>query len=74
MQTAASLLEMGIKPTIIEKSDRIGGKLNDWHKLFPSFTPAHEVLESLKQKMKENTYFHLDKEISLLQDKEHIRY
>ncbi len=53
MQTAASLLEMGIKPTIIEKSDRIGGKLNDWHKLFPSFTPAHEVLESLKQKMKE---------------------
>ena len=46
MQTAASLLEMGIKPTIIEKSDRIGGKLNDWHKLFPSFTPAHEEPET----------------------------
>lgn len=52
MQTAASLLELGIKPVIIEKSDRIGGKLNDWHQLFPSFTPAHEVLDALKERVK----------------------
>ncbi len=53
MQAAASLLEMGIKPVIIEKSDRIGGKLNDWHQLFPSFTPAQDVLKDLKEKMKD---------------------
>lgn len=53
MQTAASLLDLGIKPVIIEKSDRIGGKLNDWHQLFPTFTPAHEVLTKLKGSMKD---------------------
>lgn len=49
MQAASTLKELGFTPTIIEKSDRLGGKLNDWHKLFPSFTPASEVLDSLKK-------------------------
>lgn len=51
MQTAITLSEMGLKPMIIEKSDRMGGKLNQWHKLFPSFTPAHEVLDRLKTEL-----------------------
>ncbi len=53
MQCAISLAEMGVKPTIIEKSDKLGGKLNDWYKLFPTFTSASEVLNPLKDMINE---------------------
>lgn len=53
MQAAATLIDLGLKPVIIEKDDRLGGKLNEWHKLFPSFTPAQEVLADLKAKVKD---------------------
>lgn len=51
MQAAVSLCDLGISPVIIEKSDKLGGKLNNWYKLFPSLTPAHEVLDELKAKL-----------------------
>ncbi|MCD7969420.1 MAG: FAD-dependent oxidoreductase [Alistipes sp.] len=51
MQAAATLLGMGHRPVILEKNTRIGGKLNDWHRLFPSLTPATEVLEQLKSRL-----------------------
>lgn len=44
MQAALSLKSAGLEPVIIEKSDALGGKLRDWHKLFPSSTPAADVL------------------------------
>ena len=52
MQAAATLIDLGFKPTIIEKSERIGGKLNEWHKLFPSFDPAGNVLDELSEKVR----------------------
>lgn len=52
MQAAATLLDLGFKPTIIEKSDRLGGKLNDWHQLFPSLEPARNVLGELRERVK----------------------
>lgn len=48
MQAAATLRDRGLSPVIVEKSTRIGGKLNDWYKLFPSSTPASNVLNELK--------------------------
>lgn len=51
MQAAATLRDRGISPVIVEKRNRIGGKLNDWYKLFPSSTPASEVLNELKSNL-----------------------
>ncbi|MCD8072628.1 MAG: FAD-dependent oxidoreductase [Alistipes sp.] len=51
MQAAATVRQLGKTPVILEKSTRIGGKLNDWHHLFPTFTPASRVLEELKESM-----------------------
>ncbi len=48
MQAAASLHTKGVKPILIERSGALGGKLREWHHLFPSMTPAHEVLERLE--------------------------
>ncbi len=48
IQTALQLKKYGVEPIIVEKGDRLGGKVNDWYLLFPSFTPAHEVVDSLR--------------------------
>jgi heterodisulfide reductase subunit A len=45
MQAALSLKAAGVEPVLVERSGQLGGKLRDWHHLFPSSTPAHEVLE-----------------------------
>ena len=44
MQTALRLKELGIEALVLEKEAEPGGKLRGWHALFPTFTPAGEVL------------------------------
>ena len=51
MQTALSLKAEGAIPLIVEKESELGGKLRGWHRLFPSFTPAHEVLGELRRRV-----------------------
>ena len=51
MQTALRLAEQGVEPVIIEKEAELGGKLRGWHVLFPSFTPAGEVLSELRRRV-----------------------
>lgn len=53
MQTALRLAAEGVKPLIIEKEGELGGKLRNWHVLFPSFTPASEVLSELRRGIKD---------------------
>lgn len=53
MQTALRLAEQGLEPVIIEKEAELGGKLRGWHVLFPSFTPASEVLTELRRRINE---------------------
>ena len=51
MQTAITLSKLGISPVIIEREETIGGKLNRWDRLFPTMTPASEVLGSLREQV-----------------------
>ena len=53
MQTALRLAEQGVSPVIIEKEAELGGKLRGWHVLFPSFTPASEILTELRRRVTE---------------------
>ena len=53
MQAALRLAELGIEPLIVEKESEPGGKLRSWHALFPSFTPAEEVLSELRRRIRE---------------------
>jgi heterodisulfide reductase subunit A len=52
MQTALELKARGIEPSIIERDIELGGKVRGWHKLFPSFTPADDVLRPLVDRIK----------------------
>lgn len=47
MEAASQLLNLGYSPIIIEKSDRLGGHVARWNRLFPDMTPAKEVVDSL---------------------------
>lgn len=51
MQTALRLAELGIEPLVLEKEAEPGGKLRGWHVLFPTFTPAEEVLSELRRRI-----------------------
>ena len=54
MQTALRLAEQGLEPVIVEKEPELGGKLRGWHVLFPTFTPAEEVLTELRRRVNES--------------------
>ena len=51
MQCASELLKEGVKVTLLEKEQNTGGKLRNWYKLFPTYTPAEEVLSALRHKL-----------------------
>ena len=51
MQTALKLSAGGVSVLLLERDADLGGKLTGWHKLFPSFTPAHEVLDELRRRL-----------------------
>ncbi|MBN1413846.1 MAG: CoB--CoM heterodisulfide reductase iron-sulfur subunit A family protein [Bacteroidales bacterium] len=52
MEAAAKLSRMGFSVTIIEEKEQLGGKLTQWHALFPARRPAAEVLANLKNHVK----------------------
>lgn len=49
LEAAAKLTRMGHAVTVIEKSDQLGGRLNQWHALFPFRTPAGPLLAQLRK-------------------------
>ena len=51
MQCAVEAARGGAAVTLIEKEGDTGGKLRNWHKLFPTFTPADEVLSALRHRL-----------------------
>ncbi len=53
MQTAIRLHDEGLKPLIIEKEKVLGGKLKGWYHLFPTLTPAAELLQELRARVQQ---------------------
>lgn len=63
IETASLLTDAGHWVTIIEKSSKLGGNLNQWSYLFPDFTPTEKILDPLLHACKE-------KDISILYNAE----
>lgn len=51
MRCAIELSRIGIQATIVEKDKTLGGKVRNWHKLFPSFTPAENIIDELNKQI-----------------------
>jgi len=54
MTAALSLANQGFKTYLVERDDKLGGKLNIINKLFPTGQNASELLESLKKRVESN--------------------
>lgn len=52
LEAASKLLELGYSPIIVEKSDRLGGHVAQWNRLFPDMTPASDVVSELLDRSK----------------------
>ncbi len=48
MEAAARLSKLGLAVTVIEKTDQLGGRLNQWHALFPLRKSGKDLLDKLK--------------------------
>lgn len=57
MEAASQLIKLGYSPIIIEKSDRLGGHVAKWNRLFPDMTPAKDVVDSLIASCKDANIF-----------------
>jgi heterodisulfide reductase subunit A len=63
MEAAAKLARQGFAVTIIEKSEQLGGRLNQWHALFPARRPAEHLLLNLKQEVSEGVNILLNSQV-----------
>ena len=65
LETAHQLKSLGLTPIIIERSDKIGGHLAQWDRLFPSSDNAENLLERLKEQERQGLMLHnLDEDYS----------
>ena len=57
IEAARNLARLGHTPILLEKSDRLGGHLARWDRLFPEGTSAASVLEAMLKDMEGVKYF-----------------
>lgn len=53
LETAIKLAKQNHRVTIFEKNGRPGGKLNNWHRLFPDFSDPGPILQILNKSVKD---------------------
>ncbi|MEI7595217.1 MAG: FAD-dependent oxidoreductase [Bacteroidota bacterium] len=59
MEAAAELERMDYKVILVEKEDKLGGKLLNWDRLFPTKRLGNEVLDYLKKGVSERIETHV---------------
>ena len=52
MEAATQLQKLGLNPIIVEKSEKLGGHISQWDRLFPAFHPAKDVVEQMLNNFK----------------------
>ena len=56
IEVSSVLSSLGYEVIMMEKSSQTGGKLNNWHHLFPNSRPAIEVNNFLRQKIQMQSF------------------
>jgi len=64
MEAAAKLNKQGFAVTIIEQNEQLGGRLNQWHALFPARKPVEPLLLSLTNNIAEGVNIILQSRIT----------
>jgi heterodisulfide reductase subunit A len=66
METAGQLSSMGFSVNLLEKGNRLGGHVADWHHLFPDYSSADEIVTQLKANVQNNVEVHFGTEVHKL--------
>ena len=66
MEAATQLKKLGLNPIIVEKSEKLGGHIAQWDRLFPAFHPAKDVVEQMLNNVK-NVDVRLNTEVTDIQ-------
>jgi heterodisulfide reductase subunit A2 len=64
LEASIRLSELGFSVSVVEQSDKIGGKLNLWDRLFPNSFQAKELLNKIESRLGENIKIYLNTQIS----------
>src|SRR5512140_1907363 len=64
MEAASKLARLGFSVSIIEKEEHLGGRLNQWHALFPARKSPEPLLLKLNQEISEGVNLVLNARIS----------
>jgi len=67
MEASAKLSNLGFSVTIVEQTDKLGGKLNQWDRLFPNSLPAKDLLQKLKSAVGSDVHKYLNTEVVSIQ-------
>ena len=54
MTAALDIARKGFNVILVEKQDRLGGRLNELHRLFPVMESAQDIVDDLKAKVEKN--------------------
>jgi len=66
MKAAIALADMGVKSILIEKEKQLGGRLKHLYTMFPSDTPAKDIIDSLIKEIRKNKLINLMTEAQLV--------
>ncbi len=63
MEVAGNLVSLGFEVTLLEKSNKLGGHVANWHHLFPDQKPALEIVNQLKSTIQDKVDVHFSAEV-----------
>ena len=72
LEASKKLAETGYNVSIVEHTGQLGGKLNQWDRLFPDNVPSKEVFEKIQKGMPLSVYKYLNSKVQSIQKKEHL--
>jgi heterodisulfide reductase subunit A2 len=67
MEASLKLSELGFSVTVVEQTGKLGGKLNQWDRLFPHNLPAKDLLARLKSSFNGNIQKYINTEVTSIQ-------
>lgn len=69
LEASRNLAELGYTVDLIEKTDKVGGHVKDWHKTFPYIEDSNQIISYVSQALtNENVKLHDSTEISYVEN------
>jgi heterodisulfide reductase subunit A len=72
LEASTRLAELGCSVSIVEQTDKLGGKLNQWDRLFPNGLPAKELLNKIKLNLNDRITTHFNTHVAAVKNNKNL--